>query len=242
MFVGYPRSGHSLVGALLDAHPDAVIAHELDALALIRKGFNREQIYRRLIRNSRHFAESGREWRGYEYAVTDEWQGRFRKLRVIGDKKGGGSTRTLASEPELLDRLRETVGVEMRLIHVIRNPYDNISTMFQGRSGDQSLEAVTKRYIALCDTNKNIKNRLNENAILDLRHEALVEDPESSLRELCWFLNLECEGDYLKHCASVVSTTPHKSRYEIEWTPDALAMIRDSVEEYGFLRGYSFEE
>ena len=38
MFVGYPRSGHSLVGTLLDAHPDIVIAHELDALRHIRAG------------------------------------------------------------------------------------------------------------------------------------------------------------------------------------------------------------
>ena len=226
----------------MNAHPDVVIAHELDALALIRKGFNREQIYRRLISRSRSFAASGGEWRGYKYAVAGEWQGRFRELRVIGDKKGGGSTRKLASEPELLDRLHETVGTKVRLIHVIRNPYDNVSTMFQGRNGDQSLEAVAMRYAALCDTNQKIKNRLNENAIFDLRHEALVEDPESSLGELCRFLNLEYEGDYLKHCASIVATTPHKSRYEIEWTSDALGRIRGSIEEHDFLRGYSFAE
>ena len=29
MFVGYPRSGHSLVGAFLNAHPAMMIAHEL---------------------------------------------------------------------------------------------------------------------------------------------------------------------------------------------------------------------
>ena len=38
MFVGYPRSGHSLVGAMFDAHPDIVIAHELDALRYLKAG------------------------------------------------------------------------------------------------------------------------------------------------------------------------------------------------------------
>jgi hypothetical protein len=29
LFIGYPRSGHRLIGALLDAHPDVAIAHEI---------------------------------------------------------------------------------------------------------------------------------------------------------------------------------------------------------------------
>jgi phage terminase large subunit-like protein len=32
IFIGYPRSGHSLVGSLLNAHPEVIISHELDVL------------------------------------------------------------------------------------------------------------------------------------------------------------------------------------------------------------------
>jgi hypothetical protein len=35
LFIGYPRSGHSLVGSLLDAHPDIAIAHEVNVLGLV---------------------------------------------------------------------------------------------------------------------------------------------------------------------------------------------------------------
>ena len=42
LFVGYPRSGHSIVGALLNAHRDAVVSHELDAAPLIAGGCSRE--------------------------------------------------------------------------------------------------------------------------------------------------------------------------------------------------------
>ncbi|PSO51862.1 MAG: hypothetical protein BRC34_14235, partial [Cyanobacteria bacterium QH_1_48_107] len=45
MFIGYPRSGHSLVGSLLDAHPNIIIAHELNALNFVDMGFNQQQIY-----------------------------------------------------------------------------------------------------------------------------------------------------------------------------------------------------
>ena len=32
MFIGYPRSSHSLVGAILDAHPEIIIPHEYNLL------------------------------------------------------------------------------------------------------------------------------------------------------------------------------------------------------------------
>ena len=33
LFIGYPRSSHSLVGAILDAHPEIIIPHEYHLLA-----------------------------------------------------------------------------------------------------------------------------------------------------------------------------------------------------------------
>ena len=32
LFIGYPASGHSIVGAILDAHPQIIIPHEYDVL------------------------------------------------------------------------------------------------------------------------------------------------------------------------------------------------------------------
>ena len=48
---------------------------------------------------------------------------------VIGDKKGGGTTKMLAQDSTLLKRLERIVEMPVDLIHVIRDPYDNISTM-----------------------------------------------------------------------------------------------------------------
>ena len=53
MFIGTPRSGHSLVGAFLDAHPDAVVAHEQNAVKYIEAGFDRERLFHLLLANSR---------------------------------------------------------------------------------------------------------------------------------------------------------------------------------------------
>ena len=50
---------------------------------------------------------------------------------MIGDKKGGNTSRTFA-DVKSRDRLRDittVVGVPVRFLHVIRNPFDNIATM-----------------------------------------------------------------------------------------------------------------
>ena len=37
MFIGYPRSSHSLIGAILDAHPEIIIPHEYNVLKRWKK-------------------------------------------------------------------------------------------------------------------------------------------------------------------------------------------------------------
>ena len=49
MFVGHARSGGSITGALLDAHPNIVLADEMDVLNQVAAGFSRDQIYHMLI-------------------------------------------------------------------------------------------------------------------------------------------------------------------------------------------------
>ena len=39
MFIRYLRSGHSLIASLLDAHPNAIATHELDALKFVGARF-----------------------------------------------------------------------------------------------------------------------------------------------------------------------------------------------------------
>ena len=242
MFIGYPRSGHSLVGSLLDAHPNAAIAHELNTLECVETGLDREHIFQLVLENSRRVAASGRRWEGYGYEVPNQWQGRFERLRVIGDKKGGASTRKLSSTPGILGRLSETIDIDIRFIHVVRNPYDNISSMFEHRHRNQSLRTVIEDYLFLCATNSKIRERVGGDQVFDLRYEALVEAPEELLGDLCNFLDLEPTEDYLEDCAHLVFDSPRKTRYDVEWNAGTIAAVQEGIDRYESLRGYSYED
>lgn len=243
LFIGYPRSGHTLVGSLVDAHPKAVIAHELDVIAFVAAGFGRLQLYDLILRNNRTFAEMGHRWAGYDYAVGGQWQGRYDEMLVLGDKKGGRATLRLQETPALLDRLRATVGVPVRLIHVVRNPYDNIASSHARKGGRDGGEVTPriKRYFRLCDGVSAIKRRTEPQDILDVRLEELAAAPVATLRVVMDFLGLEPTGEYLAAAATKVFSSPKKSRYSIDWSEGDRARVAEGIETYEHLAGYSFD-
>ena len=55
----------------------------------------------------------------------------FCSLQVIGDKKGGKTSKFLSTQKhqELTKDVLDEIDLPIRLIHMVRNPYDNIATM-----------------------------------------------------------------------------------------------------------------
>ena len=147
-FVGYARSGHSLIGSLLNAHREMVVSNELNSLRFVQHGFRRNQVFALVLARDAMFGNMGRLWTGYDYSVPNQFQGRFTRLKVIGDKQGGGSTRRLREDLGLIERLRRVVGVPIRVLHVTRNPFDNISRMTVNSRFD--LQNTIQRYSGLC--------------------------------------------------------------------------------------------
>lgn len=242
MFLGYPRSGHSLVGSLLDAHPNMVIAHELDALKYIQARFSDKQIYYLLSEKSRDFTENGRAWNGFLYQVPNQWQGRFEKLKVIGDKKGGGSTQRLRDNPDLLRRMRNTIKLKIKFVHITRNPYDNISTITLKTQQDNfNLTGGIEFYFSLCKTIAEIKKQINSDDLFEAKHESFIDDPQPVLKRLCNFLGVEASDGYLNDCASVVFKSPHQSRHDVTWTPELIDRVKKRIDQFDFLDGYTYE-
>ena len=129
MFVGYGRSGTTLVRSLLDAHPNIIIASEVHALREVKLGMARDELFERLLENSRDCATPGKWKIGYDYLIPGQWQGRFNPMLVIGDKEAAGTSNQIRRNPRLVERLRKRVGLPIRAIFCHRNPFDQITTM-----------------------------------------------------------------------------------------------------------------
>ncbi len=245
MFLGHQRSGHSVIGALMDAHPQMVIAHELNALKYWAVGFRRSQVFALIVENSRRQAEAGRGESGYSYVVPHQWQGRYDTLRVIGDKDARRDVAQLGLYPQLLDIVRERVGLGIKFIHVVRNPFDNIATLATRERIDDTrhpkFAGLVKRFFAECATTARLRASAGRESVLDVHHESFVVDPRTSLTQICHFLGLDAPSDYLDDCTSIVYSSPHRSRHDFAWTAETLAHIVEQAAAYEFLEGYTFD-
>jgi hypothetical protein len=243
VFIGYPRSGHSLIGSLLDAHPNMLIAHEVDALKYFYFGFGKNQIFQLILENSSAFTQNGRQWNYYSYRVPNQWQGKFQDLRVIGDKQGEGTTLRFKKAPFLLEKLQRVFQERIKFIHVIRNPYDNITTIsLKTKRHRRTLEESIDYYFSLAETVAALKSQMNSDNFFEMRHELFIENPHLFLNDLCRFLGVEASDGYLKDCASITFKSSKKSRLDAQWTPELIDLVKTRMDSIDFLNGYSFEE
>lgn len=250
LFIGYPRSGHSLVAALLDAHHEMVISMEWDAMLHMKMGYKRRQIFFSIIHNSRAFRRREKNiWTGYSYRIENSWQGKYSRLRIIGDKKGGRTSLMLKNEPQLLNGLMKRVSLPLKILHVIRNPFDNITTMAR-RSIEESgqddpgtltwqLNKAISSYFDRVETNSGLISK-GGCEIMNIYHEDLVRDPAGEVEKIIRFLELDIPENYIGQCTSIVYKKPHRSREKIRWPEELIVKVENEIQKYPFLRRYSY--
>jgi hypothetical protein len=115
LFFGYARSGHSMIGSILDAHPKAAVANEFDAIKAYQSGDSRERLLTNLVAVSTAYNLVGRCQAGYHYEIPGVVAQPFAPgmLRVIGDKDGGCNARKQLNVSELV-KFRQYVGPTSR--------------------------------------------------------------------------------------------------------------------------------
>ena len=141
-FVGYSRSGHSILGTILDAHPHVVIANEFflfkkfasDLETAPEKTWTANlmnKLYRKSVFDPNQMRASAKK--GYTLNIDGLWQGNFdRHIEVIGDKSGGMTTiwylRDKVGFKKNYQKLKDKLSMPIRIIHGLRNPFDMIAT------------------------------------------------------------------------------------------------------------------
>ena len=268
LFIGWPRSCHSIVGSILDAHPNVIVAHEFFLFTKLSEDkllSNRFRLYNQLYRNSYMSAKEG--WRtynktqkGYSLAMPGSWQGRFTKLEVIGDKCGGDTTRMYVQNSKkfraIYHQLRANVKVPIKVLQIVRNPFDMIATtaLYRG-SGVHDVKynaTLSNKYSnprilkgatdSVLDIATAISRMIPDIHIspLEIHCDDLISHPFETISELCLFLNLECSPDYVQMCADKIFKNVSASRHLVEWNPDTLPSLINRTKTFPFFSRYSF--
>ena len=266
-FIGNPRSGHSIIGSMMDAHPDMIIAHQYMLFGRWpRQGklmMNKTYLFNALYKKSFSDAVKGLRSsmdkagrKGYTLQMKNTWQGQFNQVKIIGDKSGGKSSLCYLDSPQRVQKsyrqLVDTVRIPVRAIHVIRNPYDMIATaaLYHAGSAGHKLPASEKKFdnpkmlmaaaisqLKMAEGSKNFTESCNL-TVLEVYSEDFIEDPKGTMKTVCEFLDLECWDKYLQQCYDKAYRSPSRTSTVVKWTPEVLEYINREMKHYPFFHRY----
>lgn len=285
-FIGYPRSGHSIVGSILDAHPHIVISHEfmlMNRQAVFSEPWTANwtsDLFNVLYQHSyldvqNGTRNSGMTEKGYALHIDGLWQGEYDKfIDVIGDKSGGLTTSQYVHDAVKFQHnykeLASRLPVPIKAVHVLRNPYDQITTgliyalIDDGQftkmdftnakknlaSGTQELKKKFVNETVLCRKINNFFNRrwaasriievVGETNVLTIHSSDLVHNPEDTIRTMCEFFGVNVPDIYLKIASEKVFTSISRTRALTEWPPRMMAEVEEQIKQYKILHRYTF--
>jgi hypothetical protein len=239
LFLGYGRSGHSLIGSLIDAHPQAVVAHEYHAVRACFEGTPRDVLLTEIFEQAQAQARDGRvgsraDGGVYRYDIAGQCKHDRRLIEIIGSKKGAGSAWQFAQRG--IDRLTEFkayIDLPVKILHVVRNPFDMIAGARLAR-GESRVTAL----IRIVDA---IRSRHRDDHWLDMHFEDLLAAPQTQIPALLRFLELPVDAAHLQHCRQHLFATPRARRHDVIWTHEERRAVEAVIERHDFLHRYSWD-
>lgn len=250
MFAGYPRSGHTLVASILNAHPNVVISNQLFILKNIEK-FDKDSLFDHIKLGSREGI-----WKSevkIKPVTKDE-------IKVVGDKTGHrtmellGGYKTLlpffkemkVDPPKELSKLKEIVGVPVKWIHVVRNPYDNLTTWVKknNESREKHNRNIEKEFNDVFEKYKHLNEKILElkqtEDVLTINHERVIRFIDKTLDSLCEFLDIEKYPEWRKRVINSLWKEPRETRRNMKWDRGKINKVAKLADRYEWLIGYDY--
>jgi hypothetical protein len=245
MFMGYPRSGHTLVASILNAHPRVVCSNQLFIIQNAEKR-NLEGLLQNIENGSTD---------GYWKPEVKIAKAPKQDLYVVGDKTGHRTVEYLINNPEQLDHLKSIVPWPMKWIHICRNPFDCLATWTEKnlankkRKGDVhanvriEFNQAFEKFKAL---NEKIAQLKKTEKVLTLVHEKVVTNKDKTLEQLTNFFELDNKNTpiYKNWRNRVVKTLwkqPRITRHKIKWNNEMRNKVNNyTIRKYPWLKGYYY--
>jgi hypothetical protein len=236
MFMGYPRSGHTLVASMLNAHPNVVCSNQQFIL-------NGATGLDSILSNIEAGTPSS-QWNPNAYIEPCQKN----DITVVGDKTGHRTVEHLISNPEALEKFKEVIPWPIKWIHVVRNPFDCLSTWTKKNvenrqkrvprvTQEMEFNNVFQKFKAL---NEKILELQKTEDVLSVTHERVIRFIDRSLDEMCTFLDIQKFDDWRARCIKKKWKEPRITRRNIAWNPDMRAKAAKITKQYPWFSGYDF--
>jgi len=257
MFIGFGRSGHSIVGQIVNAHPNALIADEANIFEDLGTEPTLNETLSYLIARDRAFAlrwynKDSPLHRGDPLRRLLKPRGRRRNFHfkglsqgfvklpsVIGNSKAGYTTRHVAEDPELIPRFEKAAGLPMKFVSLVRNPYDMVASGMRRRGA--SFDEICSGFEHMASMLQTSLENLSEYPVLHLRQEDLLTDSDAEIGRLFSFLELPTSSEFKNIVRERLFTDTDRSRQKVPEVLQNRKRIDALIESYDFFNGYTIE-
>jgi hypothetical protein len=195
--VGVGRSGTTLLRMMLDSHPELSIPPETNFFRALRKGLPGQRDPRGFFLKTVAVAQQRSDF-GF---TTAELERRVRAIQPFdlasalralyllyasrfGKKRWGDKTPTNLPEMEMIQRVLP----EARFIHVVRDGRDVALSLKEVWFGPDTFRECAEAWVWAIEQARRQRPALRH--YVEVRFETLVREPETTLREVCGFLDL----------------------------------------------------
>lgn len=238
LVIGSPRSGSTLLGAVIDAHSKAIMANETGASGRFWRGLTRDEILIEIAQSASVHSRTRRASRVHRYPEGGTPRSKT-DIIVVGDKIWNTATLMLHGKPSLISSLQERMQARLCLVHSVRNPFDTITTAH--RKSGASLKDRMRWCFMHYEAVAALHERLPASTIIDVHHEDLLAEPERQLDRLCTFLGLPVQDEQMLAVREFLFDSPRRPSADQDWPAADVDEVLQRIERLGFLHRYRHE-
>ncbi len=228
LFIGSPRTGSTLLGQLLNHHPQALIANEARALAdalsgtatlevaMTRAGHMAWEQFRAGLEEDHHFAPTLSQYQPRWQSLrdlADRAEYAKRDIQVIGDKKAGGNVDAILTNSSAFQELMAAWD-NIRLLQIVRRPIVAARSLMKSH-GAPSMDAALDRILRLTNAAWEIGSRYPERHYC-LDYNDLCSSPRNELRRLLEWLGLSADARWIELASEKLSPAADPALLEHE--------------------------
>jgi hypothetical protein len=236
IFLRYKRSGSALLVNLLDAHPNIIFVRNEELFGKWNRWTKQgpERLFDHLYHNAKRYKDKPFSANGYKYPI--EGVGKVDVPLVVGHKSSTRRMKEIAYNEAVFRQFEEYVGVPLKFVHLIRDPYHQVSARWQQkefRRTGASLTPLLEHVREQLEINRQMRRYAKD--YYQLYYEKLVGDPKKEMRALLEFLEVDVLDSHLDACDKLVEFKQHKVLPK--WELKDVKFIDRLVEEYSEFLG-----
>lgn len=199
---GHPRSGTTLLGAMIGAHSDFVCTPEsqfktrvLRHSSIADKGIINMQTAFHLIRKNWRFKIWDLDIHSLPYNEIHSYPELiFWIVKVYGEKSGKSNAGIWVDHtPSNIKNANALLELfpEAKFIHIVRDGRAVASSIMPLDWGANTVDTAARSWVKRLLHYLTVESSLGDKKIIRIRFEDLVQKPETTLRRVCLFLNID---------------------------------------------------